>query len=100
MVLDSIQADKWADCLYSLLIKEAPSEQLMEQAKEQWGDTQCWRFIARAMAEVSPSVFRGGDMSSWVRTCRYIIADYYYELQKPPERLQEQDKAIPWIDRV
>ena len=57
MVLDSIQADKWADCLYSLLIKEAPSPELMEQAKDQWGDTQCWRFIARAMAEVSPNGF-------------------------------------------
>ena len=100
MLLDSVQADRWCDCLYNTLLKEAPTPELKELAEQRWGDVDTWRFVARAMAELNPTLLRNGDLAAWVMVSRQLVADYYYELQKPAERLQHEDKPLPWIERL
>lgn len=100
MLLDSIQADRWSDCLYNTLLRDAPTPELKQQMQDSWGDLQTWRFVARAMAELNPHLLRNGDLSAWMRAARLLVAEYYYELQKPPERLKHEDKPLPWMERL
>lgn len=100
MVTDSIQIDRWFDCLYNVLYKDAPTSELRDVLEERWGDAETWRFGARVLSELNPSILRNGDLSAWVRVNRLVVAHFYYELQKPPERLQHEDKPLPWVERM
>ncbi|MGB1937852.1 MAG: hypothetical protein ACPH5P_00050 [Akkermansiaceae bacterium] len=91
-VLDSILTDNLRDTMCRSILRAAPDEELKSRAKALLEDeAQLWRWMARAVAEISPSVFRRGDFAAIAVCFDRFVPEFYYELLKPPARLERDE---------
>lgn len=93
MLLSGVQMDQFRDLAKRVLLEEAPNSDMERIAEEWWADEgNVWFLMARLVANMSPSLFRVGDHAAWVRCVKFVVSDFYFELLKPAQRLQQQDK--------
>lgn len=96
-LFDSIQADVAYETIARTFIAGAPTEEKAEAARDVFSRAEGWRVVARCLAELSPLLLRRGDPAALANALRSTIPQFYYEMEKPPERREKVEALSPYV---
>jgi hypothetical protein len=96
-LLDAEKADTFYELTARVLISAAPNKQMATEARLIFESTLGWFYVARILAELSPSLLRKGDFSDWARFVTYHVLSFYQGLETPPKRLEKVEVLKPYV---
>ena len=96
-LFDSIQADVAYETIARTFIAGAPTEQKAQAAREVFEGADGWRVVARCLAQLNPLLLKRGDPAALADALRSTIPQFYYEMEKPPERREEVEELTPFV---